>query len=190
MLTVDADDRPLVRCMHKLDPKAPPDKQDKRSVIPLEAADFDQWLEGKVEQARGPMKPAPVEIFDARPTEPPHHVLVQCKLKRKLQRNFSIWLLVFAGETHNRHGVGLTRTCDTDSKVVSSEINDSSFIGAFIRFWFRCFGQRSMVFVVLQESGSFICGEGDPVPSIANSSRYLVGQDAVCTHENVKKVLL
>ncbi|MDB5876946.1 MAG: hypothetical protein JWQ41_360, partial [Variovorax sp.] len=52
MLTVNADDHPLMRRMHKPDPKAPADKQDKRSVIPLEAADFDQWLEGTVDQAK------------------------------------------------------------------------------------------------------------------------------------------
>ena len=59
--------------MHKPAPKAPPDKQDKqdkRSVIPLEAEDFDQWLEGTGEQAKVLMKLAPAETFDAGPTEP------------------------------------------------------------------------------------------------------------------------
>ena len=59
MLTINADEHPLMRRMHKPDPKAPPEKQDKRSVIPLKAADFDQWLEGTVQQAKGLMKLAP-----------------------------------------------------------------------------------------------------------------------------------
>lgn len=65
MLTINADDHPLMRRMHKPDAKLPADRQDKRSVIPLEASDFDQWLEGTVEQATGLMKLAPVEVFEA-----------------------------------------------------------------------------------------------------------------------------
>ncbi|KGH27319.1 hypothetical protein P353_18735 [Comamonas testosteroni] len=30
--------------MHKPDPKLPADQQDKRSVIPIEMQDVDQWL--------------------------------------------------------------------------------------------------------------------------------------------------
>lgn len=62
--------------MHKpeVDPKTkqvlPLELQDKRSVIPIEAADFDQWLEGTVEQAQLLLKLAPVEIFDAAPAPP------------------------------------------------------------------------------------------------------------------------
>jgi hypothetical protein len=68
MLTINADEHPLMSRMHKPDPKLGPYKQDKRSVIPIEAGDFDQWLEGTVDQARGlRMKLAPVEVFDAGP---------------------------------------------------------------------------------------------------------------------------
>ena len=70
MLTINADEHPLMRRMHKPDPKVPPDKQDKRSVIPLEAADFDQWIEGTVDQAKKLMKLAPMEVFSAGPIEP------------------------------------------------------------------------------------------------------------------------
>lgn len=77
MLTINADDHPLMRRMHKPDPKAPPDKQDKRSVIPLEAADFDQWLEGTVHQAKGLMKLAQVEVFDAGPSGPLQKPLIE-----------------------------------------------------------------------------------------------------------------
>ena len=39
MLTQNADTHPLMRRMHRPDPKRPPDKQDKRSVVPVEFAD-------------------------------------------------------------------------------------------------------------------------------------------------------
>jgi hypothetical protein len=45
----------------------PLELQDKRSVTPIEAADFDQWLEGRVEQVQLLLKLAPVEIFDVGP---------------------------------------------------------------------------------------------------------------------------
>lgn len=51
--------------IHKPDPKLTPDKQDKRSLMPIEAGDFDQWLEGTADQARALMKLAPLEVFDA-----------------------------------------------------------------------------------------------------------------------------
>ena len=70
MLTINADEHPLMSRMHKPDPKAPSDKQDKRSVIPLAPADFDQWLEGTVNQAQALMRLPPVEIFEAGPLDP------------------------------------------------------------------------------------------------------------------------
>lgn len=36
MLTVNADDHPIMSRMHKPDPKLPPDQQDKRSVVAIE----------------------------------------------------------------------------------------------------------------------------------------------------------
>lgn len=39
---------PLMSRMHKPDPKLPPNAQDKRSVIPIEAGDVDAWLAGTV----------------------------------------------------------------------------------------------------------------------------------------------
>lgn len=69
MLTINADEHPLMRRMHKPNPKAPPGGQDKRSVIPLEASDFDQWLEGTVYQAKLLMRLPPVEIFTAGPID-------------------------------------------------------------------------------------------------------------------------
>ena len=44
MLTINADRHPLMSRMHKPDPKLPPDRQDKRSVIPIEPEHWDEWL--------------------------------------------------------------------------------------------------------------------------------------------------
>ena len=76
MLTVNADAHPLMSRMHKPDPKLPPHDQDKRSVIPLEAQNFDQWLEGTVEQARALMQAPALDIFEAGPVEPDQQTLV------------------------------------------------------------------------------------------------------------------
>jgi putative SOS response-associated peptidase YedK len=51
MLTVNADDHPIMSRMHKPDPKLPPDQQDKRSVVAIEQGDVDQWLQGSVGEA-------------------------------------------------------------------------------------------------------------------------------------------
>lgn len=52
MLTMNADDHPLMRRMHKPDAKLPPDGQDKRSVVPLPVEAWDEWLARTVEQAQ------------------------------------------------------------------------------------------------------------------------------------------
>lgn len=39
-------------------------------MVPIEAADFDQWLESTVEQAQLLLKLAPAEIFEAAPAPP------------------------------------------------------------------------------------------------------------------------
>ena len=67
MLTLNADQHPLMNRMHKPDPKRPPHMQDKRSVIPIGLADVDAWLFGTSEAAASLLKlPATVEI-DAGP---------------------------------------------------------------------------------------------------------------------------
>lgn len=67
MLTINADDHPLMRRMHKPDPALPPDQQDKRSVIPIERGDIEQWLAGTVEEAAELMRVPPPGAFDAGP---------------------------------------------------------------------------------------------------------------------------
>jgi len=69
-LTINADTHPLMKRMHKPDPKAPADAQDKRSVIPIESGDVDTWLEGTVEEASTLLRLATVELFDAGPAQP------------------------------------------------------------------------------------------------------------------------
>ena len=69
MLTLNADHHPLMRRMHKPDPKFGPDAQDKRSVIPIEASDVDQWLAGTVAEARQLLRLALVEVFVAGPID-------------------------------------------------------------------------------------------------------------------------
>ena len=65
MLTLNADAHPLMSRMHKPDPKLPPERQDKRSVIPVADEDVDTWLAGTQVQAQALLKPAAVEEFAA-----------------------------------------------------------------------------------------------------------------------------
>jgi hypothetical protein len=44
MLTMNADAHPLMRRMHKPDPKPAPHEQDERSAIAINPADWDMWL--------------------------------------------------------------------------------------------------------------------------------------------------
>lgn len=67
MLTINADAHPLMSRMHKPDPKLPADRQDKRSVIPIELADVDQWLAGTMRDAEALLRVAPAAVFDAAP---------------------------------------------------------------------------------------------------------------------------
>ena len=67
MLTMNADVHPLMRRMHKPDPKFGPNEQDKRSVVVIEPGDFDTWLTGSLEQATALIRLAPVDVFSAGP---------------------------------------------------------------------------------------------------------------------------
>jgi putative SOS response-associated peptidase YedK len=68
MLTINADAHPLMRRMHKPDPKRPPDAQDKRSVVPIDRSDADRWLFAPQVEAASLVRLAPPEDFDAQPT--------------------------------------------------------------------------------------------------------------------------
>lgn len=67
MLTLNADHHPLMCRMHKPDPKLPPDRQDKRSVIPVEFEDVDLWLHGTISDARSLLRLSEDYAFDAAP---------------------------------------------------------------------------------------------------------------------------
>ena len=67
LLTLNADEHPLMKRMHKADPKRPPEQQDKRSVVPIEAVDVDTWLAAPVAQASQLIRLAPAAIFAAAP---------------------------------------------------------------------------------------------------------------------------
>lgn len=71
MLTLNADNHPLMRRMHKPDPTLPPEAQDKRSVIPIEQEDVDLWLHGERDEAARLLRLAPVEVFVAAPMGAP-----------------------------------------------------------------------------------------------------------------------
>ncbi|MFN3415899.1 MAG: SOS response-associated peptidase [Caldimonas sp.] len=60
MLTVNADDHPLMRRFHK-----PGDE--KRMVVILDPADYDRWLDCPVEEARAFLRQYPAELMEAAP---------------------------------------------------------------------------------------------------------------------------
>jgi len=67
MLTINADGHPLMGRMHRPDPKRPPDRQDKRSVVPIPVEDVDTWLTAPPDQAAQLVRLAPSDAFDAGP---------------------------------------------------------------------------------------------------------------------------
>jgi putative SOS response-associated peptidase YedK len=71
MLTVNADDHPLMRRMHRPDPKLGPDEQDKRSVVAIEPADVDQWLYGTQAEASELVQAPAMDLLEAAPAEEP-----------------------------------------------------------------------------------------------------------------------
>ena len=54
---------PLLRLMHKPEPKLGPDQQDKRSVVPIEPEHWDQWLNGSPEHALELIRVPALELF-------------------------------------------------------------------------------------------------------------------------------
>ena len=67
MLTVNADEHPLMSRMHKPDLKAPADHQDKRSVVAIERAGAEQWLTGTVADAQPLIKAPDMGLIAAGP---------------------------------------------------------------------------------------------------------------------------
>jgi putative SOS response-associated peptidase YedK len=69
MLTLNADEHPLMRRMHKPDPKVGPDKQDKRSVVAIESDQVEAWLGASPGEALKLVRLSPVDAFEAGPVE-------------------------------------------------------------------------------------------------------------------------
>jgi putative SOS response-associated peptidase YedK len=67
MLTLNCDGHPLLARMHKPDPKLPADQQDKRTAVPLEPADWEQWLNGTVKGPDELRRVPALELYDAGP---------------------------------------------------------------------------------------------------------------------------
>ena len=61
MLTINADDHLMLKLMHRLDPKRPPDKQDKRMVVILPEAQYGEWLDAPAERSMAFMTKFPAE---------------------------------------------------------------------------------------------------------------------------------
>lgn len=68
--TQNCDAHPLLNLMHKPDPKMPPNAQDKRAVVPIEAEDWEQWLHGTKEEAESLIKVPPIGVFRHGPADP------------------------------------------------------------------------------------------------------------------------
>ena len=77
MITQNCDGHPLLSLMHKPDPKLPADKQDKRSVVPIEPRNWDAWLNGTVAQASAQIQLPEAGIFRHGPADPAKLVQLQ-----------------------------------------------------------------------------------------------------------------
>lgn len=69
MLTINADEHPIMRRMHRPDPKLPADHQDKRSVIAIERGDVELWLRASAPEARALMRAPLLETISAKPLQ-------------------------------------------------------------------------------------------------------------------------
>lgn len=67
LLTQNADAHPLMRRMHKPDPRLAADAQDKRSVVAIERDEVDAWLHGTIAEAVALVRLTPAEAFAAGP---------------------------------------------------------------------------------------------------------------------------
>ena len=70
MITTNSDGHPLMRLMHKHDPKSSDDEQDKRSVVSIERENWRIWLTGDPEQALALIQPPPLEVIAHGPADP------------------------------------------------------------------------------------------------------------------------
>lgn len=64
MLTTNCDGHPLLARLHKPDTTLPADRQDKRSLVQVDPANWDRWLNGSIADAAALIQPASEEVFD------------------------------------------------------------------------------------------------------------------------------
>lgn len=74
MITQNCDDHPLLKLMHKPDPKLPTNQQDKRTVVSLEPNQWDQWLNGTLAQAQDLIQVPSLELFNHGAADPAKQV--------------------------------------------------------------------------------------------------------------------
>ena len=76
MLTQNCDGHPLLSLMHKPDPTKGAQAQDKRAVVHVERAHWDEWLRGSVSQAEALIQVPGVELFRHGSADPAKQVLL------------------------------------------------------------------------------------------------------------------
>jgi putative SOS response-associated peptidase YedK len=74
MLTQNCDGHPLLGQFHKPDPQLPADRQDKRTVVPIEPEHWDRWLRGSIAQAESLIHLPPSELFTHGAADPEKQV--------------------------------------------------------------------------------------------------------------------
>jgi putative SOS response-associated peptidase YedK len=67
MLTVNADDHPMFKLMHKPDPTRPLNQQDKRMVVILPGGLYEAWLDAPVERSMDFVRHYPAELLRMTP---------------------------------------------------------------------------------------------------------------------------
>ena len=65
MLTINADEHPIFRELHRPDSKRPPEKQDKRMVVVLNEDAYGAWLDAPADRSAEFLKPYPSELLVA-----------------------------------------------------------------------------------------------------------------------------
>ncbi len=70
LITQNCDGHPVLGRMHKPDPHLPADRQDKRTVVSIERADWDTWLTGTASQALALLHPPPASLLRHGPADP------------------------------------------------------------------------------------------------------------------------
>ncbi|NRF71413.1 SOS response-associated peptidase family protein [Aquincola sp. S2] len=82
-ITVNCDDHPMLKRLHRPDPELPPDRQDKRSLVHIDPVDWDAWLNGSEDQALQLLRPPALELFDQTDARRTDELLQQLAAERE-----------------------------------------------------------------------------------------------------------